>query len=296
MSNELLTADRKAKTNEHDRFGVPLAFISVLENTSGITNVEPYPTELPLSLAPAAVKKAVSAANKAQDDLEAADDKAAELFAEYQAVPSQAQRDITAAVDRGDEPPSLSATVEQRQSKLAGPLVDAIALRDALQAKAIKAAKTAANTRATHRDDWRDIVAKHVVTELPKVRKQMEEAARVTASALNAANDLADLQRLCAVVDKQWLGERLVASEYQLSPYQTAQRPDVAIPKMYVLDEQHEKQRAANRWATTSAPVDVVGEIDKRVGWLGSYSDGGYFPNSLFIPLTNWEPVERDDT
>ncbi|MFJ7277439.1 hypothetical protein [Kitasatospora sp. NPDC098663] len=288
-------AEREAQTKQHDRFGVPLAFISVLENTRGYAFTDPYPVhELPLSLAPAVVKKAAAAARKAQDDLEAADDKAERLFAEYQAVPAQVQREITAAVERGTEPPSLSATVDERQEKLAGPLRDVIALRNALHSRAIKTASAAENARAKHRDDWRDLVAAHVAAEMPKARKRLEDVVTNLAAALNSANDLSSNAEACRKVDAQWLKERLLATECDINGRKVVSS-DIATPDVYERDRETVKHRASNQFANTTVSVDVVAEAEKRIGWLGSYSDGGEFPDSLFVPLASHSPVERRD-
>ncbi|MFJ2301843.1 hypothetical protein [Streptomyces sp. NPDC087787] len=294
MNDEL--AERRAATRSYDRWGVPRAFISILDSTGGVTYESSRKVaNLPLSLAPAAVKKAVSAANKAQDKLEAADDKAAELFAEYQAVPAQAQREINAAVERGEVSPSLSALVDERQEKLAGPLRDAIGLRNALSAAAGKAGNAADKARERYRDDWRDAVAAHVAAEMPKVRKGLEDAASATAAALNAANAIAALQQECAIVDAQWLSEREAASEIRISPYQTQIDYARATPDVYEQDRKTVMQARENRLGSVLGnPVNVVAEIEKRVGWLGSYSDGGHFPDSLFVPLSSHEPVTRN--
>ncbi|MFC5956725.1 hypothetical protein ACFP51_20280 [Streptomyces pratens] len=285
-------ADRRAKAKQVDRFGVPLVLISVHDNLSGITNVDPHAgPELPLSLAPTAVKKALTAARTVAERLDKADETADRLFAEYRAVPAQVQRKITDAVARGEEPPSLSALADDRQAKLAGPLRDAIALRNALHAAAIKAAETADKARERHRVEWRDKVAAHIAAELPNVRKRLQDAANALAAILNEANNLTELRNACAVVDAEWLKSRAEACTINITPSQTQTDYDRATPDVYRSDRKAVKEHAANRFASAGGPVDLVSEAGKRVGWLGSYDEGGMFPNSLFVPLSSHEPV-----
>ncbi|MGW5969757.1 hypothetical protein [Streptomyces sp. NPDC055186] len=286
------TEGRRAKTRQVDRFGVPLEFISVHDNASGVTYEDPHGTpELPLSLAPTAVKKAVTAARKAAEKLDEADDTAADLYAEYQAVPAQAQREVTEAVARGEEPPSLSALVDERQEALSGPLRDAIALRNALHAAAIKATETADKARERHRNEHRDKVAAHIAAELPSVRTRLQEAVNFLAGVLNEANGLSALADAVRFTDAEWLKERAQACTIHITPSQTSTDYDRATPEVYVRDREVVKEHAANRFANSGGPVDLVAEAEKRIGWLGSYDEGGAFPCSLFVPLSSHEPV-----
>ncbi|MFD4952160.1 hypothetical protein [Streptomyces sp. NPDC058451] len=291
----MTTDERRAKAQQTDRFGVPLAFVANWERTGGVSYESSAKTaDLPLSLAPAAVKRAVKAADTAEEALEAADDKAAELWAAYQDVPKQAQREVNAAVARGDEPPSLSALIDERQGKQAAAVIDAISLRNARQVAWAKARDAADSAREKHTDKWRDNVAEHIAAEMSKVRAQMQEAAGVVAEALNAANRLMALADECRAVDRAWIAGRLTASEYKTTPYSTAQRPDIAIPEVFDRDAKHLRQAAGNVISRVqSAPVDIVGELEKRAGWLGSFADGGAFPAALFTPLASHPPVER---
>ncbi|MFB7110628.1 hypothetical protein [Streptomyces sp. NPDC056291] len=295
MNDEL--AERKAAAKKYDRLGVPLAFIAEWERTGGVTYESSAKTHaLPLSLAPAAVKKAVKAADTAEQALEAADDKAGELWADYQGIRAQAQREVNAAIERGDSPPSLSALIDERQGAAAGAVIDAISQRDALRTKWAKARNAAENARERHRDAWRDSVTAHIAAETPKVQQQLQDAAEVVSAALNAAGSLSALADECRAVDRAWLEERLEASTYRISPNQTAQRPDIAIPEVYEQDRENMRQRAANTLGgrVLSAPVDIVGEVAKRGNWLDPLSKGGTTPDSLLVPLSSHPPVDRN--
>jgi hypothetical protein len=274
------------ETGNFDRWGVPRAFVSIAEAEGGYTFVEPNSSDLPLSLAPAAVKRAVSAADKAEQKLEAADDKAAELFARYQAVPRLAQQEVEDAVSRGEDPPSLSKLIDERQRAMADPLRDAIANRDALRTVFRKASEVADTVRRRHRFEWRDATAAHIGEQLPKVREKLQGAVNDLATCLNEANSLEELKRLCALVDAEWIEQR--TPTVRITPAQTMRDYERSIPEVYERDREY----AAHR-RSTDAPVDVISEAEKRVRWLAPYHKGGWFPDSLFVPLSAHAPVER---